>query len=220
MKYTIKIQKAINVAAEKHLGQKRKSTGGPFIVHPFSVGFILSEYTHDEDIITAGLLHDVLEDAKEYSFLDMKRDFGLRVAGIVREVSENKFPGGNKNKKATWETRKKKKIRDLMNASHEALMIDAADKIHNLKSIAKNYKIQGEKLWKKFNAPPEKKFWYYKESVDIICKRLNNKIAKELKKTYCETLGLIKNNKNISKELKQFNLNECGVMGMFKRLIK
>ncbi len=198
MKLTPKIQKAINVAAEKHLRQKRKSTGNPFVVHPFSVGFILSEFTNDEDIIAAGFLHDVLEDAKGYTFLDMKKDFGLRVAEIVKENSEDKYPGGVKNKKATWETRKKKKLRRLKNASREALMVNAADKIHNLRSIIRNYGKQGEKLWKKFNAPPEKKYWYYKEAVEIITKRLDGKISRDLKKVYDEALEMFEKNHNNS----------------------
>lgn len=188
MKFTPKIQKAINIAAEKHLGQKRKSTGRPFIVHPFSVGFIVSEYTRDEDVIAAGFLHDVLEDTKGYTFLDMKKDFGLRVAEIVKTNSENKFPKGIKDKKATWEIRKRKKLKLLKNASREALMVNAADKIHNLRSIIRNYELQGERLWKKFNAPPEKKYWYYKEAVKIINKRLGGKISRELKKVYGEAL--------------------------------
>jgi (p)ppGpp synthase/HD superfamily hydrolase len=72
MRLTPKIQKAINIAAEKHLRQKRKSTGRPFIIHPFSVGFILSEFTNDEDIIAAGLLHDILEDVRGYTFWILK----------------------------------------------------------------------------------------------------------------------------------------------------
>ncbi|NIA18264.1 MAG: HD domain-containing protein [Actinobacteria bacterium] len=194
MQLTPKIQKAINMAAEKHLGQKRKSTGRPFVVHPFSVGFLLSEFTHDEDIIAAGFLHDVLEDAKGYTFLDMKRDFGLRVAEIVKENSEDKYPGGIKNKKTTWETRKKKKLRQLKNAGRDALIVSAADKIHNLKSIIRNYEQFGEKLWKKFNAPPEKKYWYYREAVDVITKKLDGKIAKELKGVYGEALKMFEKN--------------------------
>jgi len=182
------------MAAEKHLGQKRKSTGRPFVVHPFSVGFILSEFTRDEDILAAGFLHDVLEDAKDYTFLDMKRDFGLRVAEIVKENSEEKYPGGVKNKKITWATRKKKKLRQLRNAGSEALMVNAADKIHNLKSITRNYGELGDKLWAKFNAPPEKKYWYYKEAVAIITKKLDGQIAKDLKDAYNEAVEMFKKN--------------------------
>lgn len=197
MKFTSKIQRAINTASEKHLGQKRKNTGRPFIVHPFSVGFILAEFTSDEDIIVAGFLHDVLEDAKDYTFLDMKKDFGLRVAEIVKENSENKTPGGNKNKRETWDIRKKIKLAQLKNASREALMVSAADKIHNLRSIIRNYDALGEGLWKNFNAPPEKKFWYYKEAVEIISKKLGGKISRELKKVYGEALEIFEKNHDV-----------------------
>ena len=130
----------------------------------------------------------------------MKKDFGLRVAEIVKENSENKYPGGNKNKKATWGTRKKRKLIQIKNASRGALMVNAADKIHNLRSIIRNYSELGEKLWKKFNAPPEKKYWYYKEAVNIISKRLGGKISRELKKVYIEALELFeKNNRNLKK---------------------
>ena len=49
--YTSHIQKAINKAADLHRGQIRKGDGLPYIVHPFSVALILSNYTDDEDII-------------------------------------------------------------------------------------------------------------------------------------------------------------------------
>jgi len=49
MKLTPKIQKAITKASILHLGQKRKGDGSPYILHPYSVAFILSHYTDDED---------------------------------------------------------------------------------------------------------------------------------------------------------------------------
>lgn len=199
MKLTPKIQRAINVAAEKHIGQKRKSTKRPFIVHPFSVACILSEFTTDEDVICAGLLHDTLEDVKGYTFLDIKRDFGLNIAEIVREVSENKAPGGDKNKRKTWEERKIHKLHSLRNASREAMMVSAADKIHNLKSLEINYIKQGESFWRKFNASPEKKFWYYGEVVKIIRDRLDGKITEELISTFREALDIFIKNHDFKK---------------------
>ena len=55
----------------------------------------------------------------------------------------------------------------------------------------------GEKLWKKFNAPPEKKLWYYKEAVKIIAKRVDGKIARELKTVYGEALEIFEKNQNV-----------------------
>jgi (p)ppGpp synthase/HD superfamily hydrolase len=51
------------MACRLHLNQVRKADEGlPYISHPFSVAWILSSYTDDEDTIKAGLLHDILED--------------------------------------------------------------------------------------------------------------------------------------------------------------
>ena len=184
MKLTPKIQKAINLAADKHLGQKRKGIELPYIVHPYSVAFILNDYTENEDIIVAGLLHDVLEDVKGYSYEDLEKDFGKSVAKIVKEVSEDKDPNVEYYEKATWEERKAGYLANLENDSEEALMITAADKIHNLQSMLNDYDTFGKSLWEKFNASKERKMWFYGEVVKVIKKRLKNDIVKELEDIY------------------------------------
>ena len=78
MKFTPIITKAINTAATLHDGQERKGDGLPYIVHPFSVALILMEYSQDEDVIVAGLLHDTIEDTG-YTREQMEEDFGERV---------------------------------------------------------------------------------------------------------------------------------------------
>ncbi len=126
MKLTPKIQKAINKAAELHKNQTRKGIELPYIVHPFSVAMIILGYTNDENIIAAGLLHDVLEDAKDYNFKDLKKDFGEKIATIVKEVSQDGPNLGREN----WQERKESYLRHLRSASYEALMICAAGKVH------------------------------------------------------------------------------------------
>ena len=184
MKLTPKIQKAINKAAFLHLGQTRKSSDTPYIVHPFSVACILSEYTDSEDVICAGLLHDVLEDVKGYLFVDLESEFGSRVAKIVREVSEDKDPGDSRDKAIrTWQKRKEAYIANLKNDSEEALMVSCADKIHNLNSLIEVIKEQGGAVWKNFNAPdpkPDNTLWYYKEIFNVLKSRLKNDIVKEM----------------------------------------
>lgn len=206
MKLTPKIQQAINLAAEKHLGQKRKSSASPYIIHPFSVAFIVSGFTKDENVITAALLHDVLEDCKNYSYQDMKKEFGVRVAKIVKEVSEERNPDGIKNKKESWELRKKCGLKKLAKASQEAMIVSAADKIHNINSIVKSYHKHGEDLWKIFNAPPERKFWYYGEAVNILRKRLKNKIVKELEKAYKNALEVFEKHQKVKGEINKINI--------------
>ncbi len=179
--FTPTIQKAINIASRLHAGQIRKGSGDlPYISHPFSVAWILSEYTDDEDVIVAGLLHDILEDVKNYRFDDMVRDFGERVAQIVKGVSEDKDPNIVSDEKATWKERKSKYLQGLEHDSTEALMVCAADKIHNLQSMIDDYEVQGDSFWEKFNAPNDEKLWFYSEVGRILENRLKNPIVKDL----------------------------------------
>ncbi len=187
MKLTQKIQQAINLASRLHLGQVRKGDSGlPYISHPFSVAWILSNYTGDEDIVVAGILHDVLEDVKGYYYDDMVRDFGERVAQIVKGVSEDKDPNVESDEKATWEERKSKYLANLKNDSDEALMVCAADKIHNLQSMISAYQEKGDALWDNFNSPKEKKLWLYQEILRFMKGRLNNPIVDELEEVYIQ----------------------------------
>ncbi len=170
MKLTPKIQKAINIATKLHQGQMRKAGELPYIVHPFSVAWILSEYTDDEDVIAAAFLHDVLEDVPGYYAEDMTRDFGERVTKIVQGVSEDKDP--NTEEEAPWLERKEKYLIRLNAAGDESVMISAADKIHNLTAMYDAYKEIGPALWDRFNAPSDKKIWFYKEVFKIVERRL------------------------------------------------
>ena len=54
---------AFDFAYKKHRGMKRKTSDVPYIVHPMSVAVILMKSMASEDLITAGLLNDEVEDA-------------------------------------------------------------------------------------------------------------------------------------------------------------
>lgn len=192
MKLTSKIKKAIIRASVLHGGQKRKADELPYIIHPYSVAFILAGYTNDENIVIAALLHDVLEDVPGYNEGDLKKEFGKRVCKIVKEVSDDSDPSDDKEtKQATWQKRKEKYLSHLRNASFEAMMVCAADKIDNLRSMIKAYQEKGDKIWKKFNAPKDKKLWFYGEVVKILKGRLDNSIVRDLEKVYLEAESLI-----------------------------
>jgi len=187
MKLTPKIQQAINLASRLHSGQTRKGDSGlPYISHPFSVAWILSNYTDDEDVIVGALLHDVLEDVKGYYYDDLVRDFNERVAQIVKGVSEDKDPNIESDGQATWETRKLKYLAGLENDSDESLLVCCADKIHNLQSMIDAYKEKGEELWTYFNSPKDKKLWIYQEILKFMKKRLNSPIVSELEDVYSQ----------------------------------
>ena len=58
------INDAYELARSKHEGQYRK-TGEAYIIHPLNVALILTEIYADYETISAGLLHDVLEDCQD-----------------------------------------------------------------------------------------------------------------------------------------------------------
>ncbi len=180
------IQNAINKATLLHGKQIRKGDGLPYIIHPFGVALILSKFTEDTDTIIAGLLHDVLEDVPDYTAEDMTRDFGEKITGIVKEVSEEKDPNESKGKRLPWKVRKQKYLAHLETATTEAMLVSCADKIHNLLSMMSAYKEQGDALWKKFNSPQEDKLWFYGEVLKILKQRLNNDIVSELERVHKE----------------------------------
>ena len=184
---TVKIREAVIKATILHYSQKRKTRDVPFIIHPYSVALILTRYTNDENIIAAGLLHDVLEDVPDYTFEDLKRDFGDKIAQIVKEVSEDKEGGESLDeKKYTWKKRKEGYLETLRKANQEALMVSCADKIHNLTSLIEDYESLGESVWNKFNASRNETSWFYESVLLILEQRLNSEIVKELEKIYRE----------------------------------
>ncbi|MFH1188966.1 MAG: HD domain-containing protein [bacterium] len=191
MELTASIYKAIQTASILHKNQVRKGDGSPFITHPFAVALILADHTHDENIITAGILHDVLEDVINYSLAQLREDFGESVATIVQTVSEDKNPRDRIDERATWKERKTKYIRNLETADEAALMVSAADKIHNLLSTIDAYAEQKEQLWIYFNAPKKEIAWFYKEIAIIIRTRLHNSLAKTFFEVYEQAVKTI-----------------------------
>ncbi len=80
------VQRAYRVAEKAHRGQKRAS-GEPYINHCLAVAAILTEYKVPADVVTAGLLHDTVEDT-DLTIDDLRRDFGDDVARLVDGVTK------------------------------------------------------------------------------------------------------------------------------------
>ena len=80
------LQRAYDVADERHSGQKRKS-GDPYITHPLAVATILADLGMDTTTLIAALLHDTVEDTG-YSLQALEKDFGPEVAHLVDGVTK------------------------------------------------------------------------------------------------------------------------------------
>lgn len=181
MQLTLKIEQAIHKSAILHDGQYRKGEDkSPYITHPFSVALIVSQYTENENIIIAGLLHDTIEDTN-YTAEEMEHDFGTEIKNIVLGVTEMKIKNGQKLK---WKERKQEYINKLKKAQIESLMVSAADKWHNLSSMIREMELKGALMWEVFIPGPEAQLWFYGEVLKVLKARLEDEIVKELEVIY------------------------------------
>ena len=149
------IQLAIDTAARAHRAQLRKGTDIPYISHPFGVGMLLMEAGCRPEVITAGLLHDTLEDT-ELTKQDLIDTFGEEVTEIVIGCSEA-------DKSKSWEERKQYKIEDLKTASEDVRFVVCADKLSNLRATAAAYQQEGDQVWSRFRRGRKDQEWYYRE---------------------------------------------------------
>ncbi|WP_235988838.1 HD domain-containing protein [Aquibacillus kalidii] len=145
--------KAITYATEKHDGQRRKVDKIPYISHPYRVSMLLATEGYDKEIVTAGLLHDIVEDT-DGTLDEIKSLFGEIVAELVQYASEP-------DKSLPWEKRKQHTITTIKHAPLAAKIVVCADKVDNLTSIIENEKQLGSKVWNSFKRDKASQQWYY-----------------------------------------------------------
>jgi (p)ppGpp synthase/HD superfamily hydrolase len=128
---TPKERKAWNFAKEAHKGQIRKFVNKPYFgAHVVKVNGIVKQYTTEEDILCAALLHDVIEDCfedPEVGYHILEQEFGKRVADIVLELTSSKEDiDDNYNSKADY------LIVKMIHMTDDALIIKLADRLQNI----------------------------------------------------------------------------------------
>jgi (p)ppGpp synthase/HD superfamily hydrolase len=165
---------AIEFAVFAHRGHFRKGTGIPYILHPLNVARMLLELGCSEVVVTAGILHDTVEDT-HVALEDIRVRFGEEVANLVFQVSEP-------DKSDIWENRKRHTLRSLESASEGALLIALADKLDNIQSIRRAFEWEGDAVWSRFNRPVNAQAWYYRNLVDVFRRRVTEEPGLSLHK--------------------------------------
>jgi len=136
------LDRALALALRAHAGQVRKGQEGvPYVVHPLHVGLLLSRHGFGNDVVAAGILHDVVEDS-DIGLPEIEAALGKRIAALVAEVSEDKS--------LSWEQRKQHTIDALASMSPGARAVTAADKVHNLADLRALLAARGPETWKLF----------------------------------------------------------------------
>ncbi len=124
-----KLLQAACFAAQKHTLQRRKGTGDkPYINHPLEVACLLASVggVTDEDILSAAILHDTLEDTATTPE-ELSSAFGEAVVAYVSEVSDDKS--------LSKAERKRLQTEHSRFLSVGARLIKLGDKIDNLRSV-------------------------------------------------------------------------------------
>lgn len=80
------LEKAYYLACFAHEGQKRKS-GEDYVTHSINVAVILAEMEADEEIIIAGLLHDIIEEKTTVTLKMVEDILGVTVSGIIENIT-------------------------------------------------------------------------------------------------------------------------------------
>jgi len=159
------VKKAYEFAQKAHEGQKRLS-GEPYFNHLFATAKSIAELGMDAITVSAGLLHDTLEDTETKSET-IEKEFGKDVLFIVEGVSKLgalKYRGADRHNES---------LRKLLLATSKdlrVLIVKFCDRLHNMRTL--------------YFLPPEKQGRIARETLEIyapIAYRLGiRKLSKEL----------------------------------------
>lgn len=123
--------KAMAFAADRHKDQRRKDLeASPYINHPLALVDVLVREAgiHDHRVMISALLHDTIEDT-ETSAAEIEQEFGATIRSIVEEVTDDKDLGRS--------VCKRRQVERAPYLSTEARAVKLADKICNLRDIAR-----------------------------------------------------------------------------------
>ncbi|MDG1983716.1 MAG: HD domain-containing protein, partial [Planctomycetota bacterium] len=117
--------------------------------------------------IQAGLLHDVVEDCEDWTSARVAEEFGPEVASVVAEVTERKGE--------SWETRKDEALAAVETMSLRALVVKAADKLHNMRSLGARLDAasSSEEAWSHFSRGPAQTIGHARKLVVALRRRLD-----------------------------------------------
>lgn len=167
-------EKALIFAIDAHKNQKRKD-GKPYIAHPVSVAIELAKNSADDDLICAGLLHDVIEDTA-FSYDEIERIFGSEISQLILCDTENK--------KLPWEERKQATIDFLRETDNRrAQMLICADKLANLRDIEAMTAEKGGEAWNVFKRGRQQQKQLYFKLIEALKPIEDLNMYKELKQT-------------------------------------
>jgi GTP pyrophosphokinase len=126
-----RVTAAYELSKAAHEGQFRLS-GEPYVSHPLAVAQVLAEWHLDEQVLIAGLLHDVMEDTA-FTKQDITEKFGKSVADLVDGVS--KLDKLSFQTEAHAQAENFRKMLLAMARDVRVILVKLADRLHNMRTL-------------------------------------------------------------------------------------
>jgi (p)ppGpp synthase/HD superfamily hydrolase len=192
---TERFSAAVEYARQLHT-EYRKGTDVPYMAHLLGVAsLVLGEaggrVPVTEDMVIAALLHDTVEDHGGMSRLrDVEQRFGSNVARLVAGLSDT-FAEDH-DKKEGWEERKNAYLTRLRNETDDVLLISAADKLYNAKSILDDHRLIGDAVWERFKRSSRQQLWYFHLLLAVFRTNPTNKIVDDFERVVRELTELVR----------------------------
>lgn len=178
------------LASQIHTG-RRLGTEIPYMAHLLIVSGLVLEDGGGEDEAIAAILHDSVEDGGGRPLLkQIESEFGQPVAAIVEACSDTLDPDDPRS----WRERKESYLAHLPAVTDDTVLrVALADKVHNARSIVRDYRAEGHTLWERFsNKTADDQLWYYNELLAFFSERSAGPLVEDLRQTVAELADLIR----------------------------
>ena len=184
------LEAAVRLAARGHYHQFRKHATEddkdnpvgdflpdrvPYVAHLMGTMCILARIGVRDEVLAAAILHDYLEDVPDPDGREsIRTSLGEEVLSLVLEVTEHKRRGLDDSE--TWGIRKQEQIDHIGAMPRDAVLIKAADVLHNLLALLTDLESADdpESVWEPFNAGPERQLWYFAGVLEAVAERLGD----------------------------------------------
>ena len=72
-------------------------------------------------------------------------------------------------------------------------LVSAADKLHNVRTIGRDYREHGDEVWQRFQGKRDGTLWYYETVADVLIRRYRSPLTRDLQDAVDELLEITKN---------------------------
>jgi len=181
---------ALAFAHELHRKQRRKTSGVPYVAHLLGVTALVIEDEGTEDESIAALLHDSLEDQGQHYpggvaalAAQIEARFGVDVRRMVEALTERRTEEEMRiaDKRERWRAHKVAYFEQIGAAGPAVRRISCADSLHNVRTLLKDYRRMGERIWTRFmTGRGDDQVWAYRAAAEAFRAARTGPLADEL----------------------------------------